>query len=121
MALSTVVSSAAARHRAASLANGDLYQGALALDWANGQSISPTASSVQSAVFDANNDRIVFVSTTANIWITVGTNPVASVGGAGNMVILATMPPTPVYVPANMLIAAIQSATVSLIPALYGT
>jgi hypothetical protein len=97
------------------------FQGTLALDWANGQVISPAGSSVQSAAFDANNDRIVYVSTTATVWITVGTNPTAATAGAGNMVLLATQPAQPIYVPAGMLIAAIGTASVSMIPALISS
>jgi hypothetical protein len=119
VAASTAVSNARPRHRAPWVGD-NAYQGALALDWANGQVIAPAGSSVQSSAFDTVNDRVVFVSTTATIWLTVAVNPTAATAGAGNMVILSTMPPTPIYVPAGMLIAAIGTASVSLIPALYG-
>src|SRR5712664_3195709 len=123
--VSTAVSNLAARHRAASLANGDQYQGALALDWANGQAISLSGSSQQSAAFDTTFDRVVLcsvggASTVVGCWIAVGTNPVAS-AGAGSMWIAQSALPTPVYVPAGMLIAGLQGATagtLSVIPAL---
>ena len=119
MAASTAVSNLRTRHRAAWVGD-NAFQGALALDWANGQVISPAGSSVQSSAFDTANDRIVYVSTTATIWVTVAPNPTAVTAGAGNMVILSTMPPTPIYVPAGMLVAAIGTASVSLIPATFG-
>jgi hypothetical protein len=117
MAVSTAVSNLAARHRAAWLANGEPYQGALALDWANGQSISPSGASVASTLFDAATDRVVLVSPTAAVFITVAAAPVATNGGAGTLAIPAGYG-VPVYVPAGMAIAAFGTATVSLIPAL---
>ena len=124
MALSTVVSNARPQHRAARISE-DGFPGALALDWANGQVIALGAGNVQSSAFDATNDRIVFcsvggASTVVGCWVTVGTAPVASVG-AGSMWVGQSGGPLPVYVPAGMLIGAVQGATagtLSMIPAL---
>jgi hypothetical protein len=76
---------------------------------------------VVSAAFDANNDRIVYVSTTATIWLTLSPGPANTTAGAGNLVLLSTMPPTPIYVPAGSSIAVIGTASVSLIPALIAS
>jgi hypothetical protein len=120
MAASTTVGGIRPFHRAARLGD-NAFSDALALDWANGQVLSPSGSSVQSTAFYANTDCVVYISTTATIWITVGSNPTASTGAAGNMVILSTMPPTAIYVAAGLLVAAIGTASVSLIPALQGS
>ena len=122
MAVSTLISNARPRHRAARLPV-EAFQGALALDWANGQVVTPGGSSAQSTAFDANNDRIVFVATSAaTAWVTVAANPTASTGAAGNMPILTTQPAQPIYVPAGMLIAAIAaSGNISMIPALIAS
>ncbi len=123
MALSTVVSGPRPQHRTARL--GDNPHPALALDWANGLAIALGAGSAQSAAFDTVNDRVVLVSvggasTVVGCWISVGANPTAS-AGAGSMWISQAAEPTPVYVPAGMLIAGVQGATggtLSMIPAL---
>jgi hypothetical protein len=128
MALSTVISNARPAHRTARVAQDGAFQGALALDWANGQSIALSASSQQSTAFDATNDRIVMVSvggasTVQGAWITVAAVPVAA-AGAGSMWVSSAGPPVPVYVPAGMLIAGLQGATggtLSLIPALLAS
>jgi len=79
------------------------------------------AVSAASTVFDSVNDRIVFVSTDVLVWITVGVTPTAVTNGAGNMLIGASLPPVPIYVPAGMQIAAIGATPhVSMIPALLG-
>lgn len=128
MALSTVISSARPRHRAARLSM-ESFQGTLALDWANGQAIATlTGSSQNSAAFDTANDRVVFCSvggaaTVTGAWISVGTSPTAT-AGAGSMWVPQQNEPVPVYVPAGMLIAAIQGVgggTLSMIPALLAS
>jgi hypothetical protein len=127
VALSTVISGGRPSHRTARAAL-ESFQGALALDWANGQAIACSASSQQSTAFDATNDRIVMcsvggASSAGGCWISVGTNPTAS-AGAGSMWIAQASAPTPVYVPAAALIAAVQgqtSGTLSMIPALLAS
>jgi hypothetical protein len=126
MAASTVISSPRPSHRTARVSQDGAFQGALALDFANGQAVtlSGTSAPVTNA-FDASNDRIVMcsvggASTVVGCWITVDTIPVAT-AGAGSMWIPQGGPPVPVYVPANMKIAGIQGAaggTLSMIPAL---
>ncbi len=124
MAASTVISGARTGHRAARISM-DGFQGALALDWANGEAIALSGVSQQSAVFDANNDLIVALSvggasTVGGCWVSVGTNPTAT-AGAGSMWIGQSGGQAYVYVPKGMLIAAIQGATggtLSMIPAL---
>jgi hypothetical protein len=124
MALSTVVSSGRPQHRGAKLGP-DAHQGALALDWLNGQAMALTGVTASSSAFDAANDRVVLVSvggasTVVGCWINVGTSPSAS-AGAGSQWISQNAPPVPVYVPAGMLIAGVQGATggtLSMIPAL---
>lgn len=124
MADSTVISAARPQHRTARI-SGAGFQGALALDWANGQAFALGAGSAKSTVFDANNDRVVSVSvggasTVVGAWITVGANPVAA-AAAGSMWIGQSGGEVNIYVPAGMLIAAVQGATggtLSMIPAL---
>jgi len=128
MAASTVISGPRPSARTARVGFGDAFQGTLALDWNNGLAVTLGVSSVQSAVVDANNDRIVMASvggasTVIGGWIAVGTNPTAS-AGAGSMWISQTSPPVPVYVPAGMRVAGLQGAaagTLSLIPALIAS
>lgn len=105
------------------------FQGCVALDWANGQAIATlTGSSQNSVAFDAINDRVVLVSVgggsaVGGAWISVGTSPIAS-AGAGSMWIPQQNEPVPIYVPAGMLIAAIQGqtgGTLSMIPALLSS
>lgn len=123
MAASTAVSSQRPPHTSARL--GDNAHQMPALDWANGQAIALGAVSVQSVAFDANNDRLVYVSvggasTVVGAWISVGVNPTAT-AGAGSLWIPQGNGPVPIYVPAGMLIAGIQGAaagTLSMIPAL---
>jgi hypothetical protein len=125
MAASTVIAPGRTQHRAARLAH-DAFQGALALDWANGQAIAPiSGTSQQSSVFDASNDRIVYVSvggaaTVLGAWIAVGSDPTAAVA-AGSMWIAQQAAPVPVYVPKGMKIAGLQggaAGTLSMVPAL---
>lgn len=123
MAVSTAVSNPRPHHRSARL--GDNAHHALALDWANGQSIALSGSSQQSDVFDDVNDCIVMLSVGAasavlgEAFISVGANPTASATVAGSLAISA---PIEIYVPAGMVIAAIQGSsgtTLFMIPALF--
>lgn len=124
MAVSTAVSGARPQHRAASLSGLPMTSG-LALDWANGQAIALTGVSAQSAAFDTKNDRVVYVSvgggsTVGGCWISVGPNPTAA-AAAGAMWISQGGEPFPLYVPAGMLIAAVQGASagvLTMLPAL---
>lgn len=112
MALSTVISAGRTAHRTARV-SGNGFQGTLALDWANGQATVISTTSLQTSVFDATFDRIVYCSpgVTTACWITVGTNPTASSSAAGNMLIPAAQAPIPVYVPANNVIAVIGTGS----------
>lgn len=124
MATPTAISNARPIHRAARLGDA-AFPGTLALDWANGQAVSLSGSSAQSAVFDSANDRIVYASvggasTVLGCWITVGANPTAA-ASAGSMWLAQGAGPVPIYVPAGLLVAALQGATagtLSLVPAL---
>lgn len=125
MAAATVIAAGRSQHRAARLAT-DAFQGALALDWANGQAIvTLSGSSQQSSVFDTINDRIVYVSvggasSVVGCWIAVGTNPIAA-ASAGSMWVAQAAGPVPIYVPVGMKIAGLQGATagtLSMVPAL---
>lgn len=120
MATPTVISGPRPQHKTAR--GGDnAIDGAMALDWANGQAVSVGGGSLQSAAFDTKFDRLVMVSTDGNCWIAVGANPTAS-AGAGSMYVSASAQPFPVYVPAGDLVAVIQDGAAtgkcSLIPAL---
>lgn len=129
MAVSTVISNPRPSHRTARVSQDGAFQGTLALDWANGQILTLTGTSQQSAAFDATNDRIVMVSvggasTVVGGWIMVGTAPSAGTGvtpSTGAQWISQNAPPVAVYVPAGMLIAGLQGAnagSLSMIPAL---
>lgn len=121
MAASTAIALGRTQHRTAK-AGPDSLPLAVALDWANGQSIATSAVSAVGAVFDASNDRIVMVSCNANVWITVGTvAAAAATKGAGSLFIPLNSPPVPIYVPAGLTIAALQDSAagvLALIPAL---
>src|SRR6266702_3788070 len=127
MAVSTAIPGPRAKHRAA-LVGDNAFQGAVALDWANGQVIALTGSSQQSTVFDSVLDRIVMVavggaSTVGGGFITVGpaATATASATAAGSEWIAQAANPQPIYVPAGMVIAGIQGqtgGTLSMIPAL---
>jgi hypothetical protein len=128
MATPTVIAGGRTNHRAARV-TADAYQGALALDWANAQAIATLSGSSQaSAVFDATNDRIVYVSvggaaSVVGCWISVGAAPTAS-AAAGSMWIAQGAAPVPIFVPYNNKIAGLQGATagtLSMIPALIAS
>jgi hypothetical protein len=118
MATPTPINGGRTQHRAARLAT-DAFQGALALDWANGQAISLSGSSQQSDVFDTVNDRIVYVSvggaaTVLGTWIAVGPSPTAA-ASAGALWIAQGSGPVPIYVPAGMVIAALQGGSAGVL------
>lgn len=126
MAVSTAISGARSQHRTARVNLDGAFQGALAVDWANGQAIALSGSSQATTnVFDAANDLIVMcsvggASTVVGCWINVAVTPTAT-AGAGSMWIAENAAPVPVYVPAGMKIAGLQGATggtLSMIPAL---
>jgi hypothetical protein len=124
MATSTVISNARTGHRTARIAlNG--YHGTLALDWANGISLTFTSSTaISTGVIDASNDRIVFVTPgpATGCFITVGTSPTASTtAAAGNLFIGVGSMPVPVYVPAGMAISAAGGINLMAIPALIAS
>lgn len=95
----------------------------LALDWANGQLVASSGTSAASAVFDANNDRIVEVATSAAIYYIVGPSTPTASKAAGNQY-LAAGGSRLVYVPLNNKIAVIQDSAggnVMMVPALIST
>ncbi len=95
----------------------------VALDWANGQAIAIAGTSAASAVFDANNDRVIEACSSTDCWITVGTAPTAVAATAGNS-FLAAGSLRYIYLPAGFKFAAIQSSasgSIALIPALIAT
>lgn len=135
MAASTAISGQAPGHRTARI-GGVNATAPFALDWNNAQTIVTTSTSavVQSAVFDAENDRIVVVSgfegtTTSGALLTVNLSAnlpaTASVTTVGFLAFAASQVPFAVYVPAGMVIGAVSPANantyVQMIPALIAS
>ena len=125
MATSTVISNARTGHRTARVAiNG--FQGTLALDWANGVTLTLAGSTtaISTGVIDASNDRIVYITPgpATGVYITVGLSPTAT-SGAGSLLFPALEVPSPIYVPAGLAISALGLGATNFqaIPALIAS
>lgn len=73
------------------------------------QTISVTASSTQTAAINASTKRIVISPAGNDVWVAIGANPTASIGGAGCLYLADGSQSVPLTVSANTKVAAIAS------------
>ena len=89
------------------------------LDVANSQAATiSTGGSVALTAFDASNDRLVYLVSTVDAWVAIGSSPTAAAATDGNMFLPADQPQY-VGVPAGEQVAVIGGAagTVNAVPA----